>query len=85
VQGDWDFWDLRRSGGEWTSGTDSCGGWVVESGKIVSNWLWDGDVGGVCVMVVVPPFCGVVASSTIVVLELHGRVIKNMDDGGCGW
>jgi hypothetical protein len=25
VQGDWDFQDLRRSGGEWTSGTDNCG------------------------------------------------------------
>jgi len=40
---------------------------VVDFGEIVSNRLWVGDVEGMCMMVVVPPFCGVVASSMIVV------------------
>jgi hypothetical protein len=42
-------------------------GWVVESHETVSNGLWFWDVGFMCMMTVVPLFCGVVASSMIVV------------------
>jgi hypothetical protein len=42
-------------------------GWEIGFGETVSSWLWAGDVGGVCIMVVVPSFCGVVSSSMITV------------------
>jgi hypothetical protein len=83
VLGDWKFQDLGRSGREWTS---SCSGLSSRVGhkciKLSMGWGYWRHVhnhGGPTILWKV----GFLNNSGR--LELFGRVIKDMDDGGCGW
>jgi hypothetical protein len=66
-KGTWTSEDMRRSGWGWSGVPIVVVGLEEESGKMVSSWVWTGEDGGMVKPLVVPPFCGLVASSMTVV------------------